>query len=98
MQVSIKYADPNALTIEEVVRQAQHVFGKHVKVEVTPDSTMPLDFIYFGIQNLATHRQLSMLYDKGSNYQAELAELRSDILFKLTEIVDQVLIDNESRV
>lgn len=98
MKVIISYHDLDSLTVEEIVRQAQHNYGKNVSVEVTPHSWMAYDAVYFGIQQLITHKQLSILFDKKVPYQHELKELRSDILTRIEEILDQVIIDNESRV
>lgn len=98
MRVTLKYHDSTSLTVEEVVRQAQQNYGKNVKVEILPDSTIAYDLIYFGLQQLVTHEQLSLLYDRGSNYQADVAKLRKDVLFKVHELLDQVIIDNESKV
>jgi hypothetical protein len=63
-----------------------------------PESTMAYDHIYFGLQQLVTHEQLSLLFDKGSSYQQDIKRLRDQIIYKVTEIVDQVIIDNESKV
>ena len=98
MRVNIEYYDNESLTIEEVVRQAEHNYGKHVKVEVMPESTIAYDLIYFGLQQLLTHEQLSMLFSKSDSYQQDLKKLRSDVIYKIEEIIDQVIIDNESRV
>lgn len=98
MRVNIEYFDNESLTVEEVVRQAEHNYGKNVKVEIMPESTIAYDLIYFGLQQLLTHEQLSMLFDKNDSYQHDLKKLRSDVLHKVEEIIDQVIIDNESRV
>ena len=98
MKVNITYHDLDSLTVEEVVRQAEHNYGKNVKVEVTPESWIAYDAIYFGLQQLITHEQVSLLYDKGSDYQTDIKKLRSDVLFKVHELIDQVIIDNESKV
>lgn len=98
MKVSIEYHDTESLTIEEVVRQAQQNYGNSVKVEVTPDSTIAYDHIYFGIWQLVTHRQASLMFDKKSDYQTDLKSLRADVQFKLDEILSQVIIDNENRL
>jgi hypothetical protein len=45
-----------------------------------------------------THEQLGLIYNSGDSYQQDLKRLRSDILYKLEEIVDQVIIDTESKV
>ena len=98
MKVSISYRDNESLSIEEVVRQAQQNYGNAVKVECMPESTMAYDLVYFGLQQLITHEQLSLLYDRGSNYQEDVRKLRQDVIYKIYEIVDQVIIDNEARV
>lgn len=98
MKVKIEYHDNESLTVEEVVAQAYKNYGKNVKVELNPESSIAYDHVYFGVQQLLTHRQASILYDRGSDYQAELKGLRAEVLEKLTEIVEQVIIDNESRL
>lgn len=98
MKVNISYHDDSSFTAEEVVKLAQHNYGKNVKVEVAPSSLNPHDLIYFGLQQIITHRQLSMLYDDKFLYQRDIKELRSDTLLKLQEILDSVIIDNEVRV
>jgi len=98
MKVTITYHDTESFTVEEVVKQAVHNYGKQAHIEVMPDSTIAYDHIYFGLQQLITHEQLSLLYDKSGNYHQELAKLRTQILFKITEIIDQVIVDNESKV
>jgi hypothetical protein len=84
--------------MEEVVKQATHNYGKAAQVEITPESTMAYDHIYFGLQQLITHEQLSLLYDSGVTYQQDLKKLREQVMYKVTEIVDQVIIDNEAKV
>jgi hypothetical protein len=84
--------------MEEVVKQAMHNYGKAAQVEITPESTMAYDHIYFGLQQLITHEQLSLLYDSGVTYQQDLKKLREQVMYKVTEIVDQVIIDNEAKV
>jgi hypothetical protein len=84
--------------MEEVVKQAVHNYGKGIQVDITPESTMAYDHIYFGLQQLITHEQLSLLYDSGASYQQDIKKLRNEVMYKITEIVDQVIIDNESKV
>jgi hypothetical protein len=98
MKVNITYHDLDSLTVEEIVKQATHNYGKSVKVEITPESWIAYDAIYFGLQQLVTHEQISMLYDRGSSYQHDIKKLRSDVLYKVQEIIDQVIIDNEAKV
>lgn len=98
MDVTVKYHDETSLTVEEIVTQAQHNYGKNVTVRVTPDSFNPHDLIYFGLQQIMTHEQLGYLYNDKSEYQKLLARLRSETLYKVSEIIDQVIIDNEAKV
>jgi hypothetical protein len=98
VKVKITYHDNESFTVEEVVKQAVHNYGKMAQVEVMPESTMAYDYIYFGLQQLITHEQLSMLYDKDPTYQKDLKKLREQVLYKVTEIIDQVIIDNEAKV
>lgn len=98
MKVTITYHDTESFTVEEVVKQAVHNYGRQVQVEVMPESTIAYDHIYFGLQQLLTHQQLSLLYDRGSDYQTDIKKLRSEVLYKVTEIIDQVIVDNESKV
>lgn len=98
MKVTITYHDNASFTVEEVVKQAVDNYGKMAQVEIMPESTMAYDHIYFGLQQLITHEQLSMLFDKGSSYQQDIKKLREQVLYKVTEIIDQVIIDNESKV
>jgi hypothetical protein len=98
MKVTITYHDNESFTMEEVVKQAVHNYGRAAQVEITPESTMAYDHIYFGLQQLITHEQLSLLYDRGAAYQQDIKKLRDEVMYKVTEIVDQVIIDNESKV
>ncbi len=98
MEVHIKYTDDHSLTVEEVVQQATHNYGKNAVVSIMPDSLKPHDLIYFGLQQIITHRQLSMLYDEKLGYQAGIQKLRNETLYKIQEILDQVIIDNETKV
>lgn len=98
MKVTITYHDSESFTVEEVVKQAVHNYGRLAQVEIMPESTMAYDHIYFGLQQLITHEQLSLLFDKGSSYQQDIKRLRDQVIYKVTEIVDQVIIDNESKV
>lgn len=98
MQVTITYTDNQSFTKEEIVRNAQHLHGKTTSVTVMPESSNAHDLIYFGIQQMITHDQLSLIYDKTGNYQKDLKKLRAEVLYKLEELVDSVIVDNEAKV
>lgn len=97
-QVTIKYVDSTSLTMEEIVRLAETNYGKRATVEITADSSLPYDQIYWGIQQVITKEQLSLLFDKTCNYNKDIQKLRLSIIDKLEEIVDQVIVDNEAKV
>jgi hypothetical protein len=98
MQVTIKYTDDHSLTVEEIVQQATHSYGKYVEVSVTPESFKPHDLIYFGMQQIMTHQQLSMFYDDKHTYAINIQKLRAETLYKVQEILDQVIVDNEAKI
>lgn len=98
MKVTVTYHDTESFTIEEVVAYAMRNYGKEVSVEILPDSTKAYDLIYFGLQQLTAHKQLSLIYDSGGSYQQDIKKLRSEVLYKIEEIIDQVIIDTESKV
>lgn len=98
MKATITYHDNESLTVEEVVAAAIKNYGNAVQVEITPESNLAYDYIYFGLQQLITHSQISLIFEKNVNYQAELKKLREGIVYKVTEIIDQVIIDNEVKV
>lgn len=98
MKVNVSYFDDSSLTVEEVVKLAQYNYGKNVHVEVYSDSPAAHDLIYFALQQIVTFRQLSLLYDNKDTYQKDIKMLRAEVLGKLEDILDSVIIDNESRI
>ena len=61
MKVLITYNDNESFTKEEVVRAAVHNYGRAVDVQVMPESGNAHDLIYFGLQQMITHEQLSLI-------------------------------------
>lgn len=98
VKVTIKYNDDTSFTSEEIVKLAQHNYGKGAQILVESDSPAPHDLLYFAIQQIVTHRQLSLLYDNKFSYQKDIKDLRAEVLMKLQDILDTVIIDNESKV
>lgn len=98
MKVQLTYNDTESLTLEEVVKQAVHNYGKMVQVEIRPESNLAYDYLYFGMQQLVSHEQFSLLFDRDANYQQDVQQLRQRVLYKVTEILDQLIIDNEAKV
>lgn len=98
MKVEITYHDNESYTVEEVVKLAHHNYGDKAKVQVYAESLAPHDQIYFALQQIITHRQLSLLFDDKYSYQKDIKELRAEVLYKVEEILDSVIIDNEAKV
>lgn len=98
MKVTIEYHDTESLTVEEIVKQVHTQYGKQAKVEVMPESMMAYDLIYHGLAMLMTHEQVSLLYDNKLYYQSEVQKLRNKVLSKVTDILDQVVVDVETKV
>lgn len=97
-RVTITYIDTEALTVEEIVKRATDNYGNFAKIDIAPESNMAYDHIYFGLQQLITYKQLEAFFDKSQDYHTELNKLREKIIEDVTEIVDQVIVDNESKV
>ena len=98
MQITIKYQDDTSLTKEEILRQSYHNYGKNAEVQIMPDSDKPHDLIYHAVQAIITYDQLTMFYDDKLQYQKNIQKLRGEILYKIEEIIDQVIIDNEEKI
>jgi hypothetical protein len=98
MKVLLEYHDNESLLVEEVQRQAKENYGATASVKVLPESDTPLDYIYFGLQRYITGKHLTLLYDSGSTYHQDLEQLRNETLYKVGEILNEVLMDNEARI
>jgi hypothetical protein len=98
MQVIVKYHDNDSLLIEEVIKQAKDNYGAQASVKVLPESDTPIDYLYFALQRLITGEHLSLLYDSGSTYHQDLGKLRAEALFKVGEVLNEVIMDNEGRL
>lgn len=99
MRVKIEFEDNTAFTAKEIEQSYQLAYGKNSKVEVLPHNDSPEASIYFGIQNLITLDQLDYYYEYYPHlYPTKLKELKIDTLAKISQIFDQVVLDNENRV
>lgn len=98
MKVTVEYFDQESFLLEEVIKQARNNYGKNAKVTIEPDSTQPIDYLYFALQRLITGDHIQILYDSGPTYQQDLKKLRSEILYKVGEVLDEVIMDTEARL
>jgi hypothetical protein len=97
MKVKLTYHDQESFTIDEVIRQAKQNYGSGVEVEILPESTTTPDILYFALQQMIVHKQLSALYDAKSAYHQEIKKLREETLYKVQEVLDEVIMDNEAK-
>ena len=98
MRVTLNYYDNSSFLIEEVIKEAKANYGSQVSVTVSPDSDTPIDSLYFAIQRLITGEHLTLLFDSGSTYQKDLEKLRAETMYKLGEVLNEVIMDNESKI
>lgn len=98
MQVIVKYHDNESFLLEEVVKQARTNYGAAASVRVLPESDTPIDYLYFALQRLITGDQLSLLYESGDQYPQHLDKLRAETLYKVGEVLNEVLMDNEHKL
>ncbi len=93
MQVIVKYHDNSSFLPEEVIRQAEQNYGSRASVTLLPDSDTPIDHLYFAIQRMITGDLLTAYYDSGSHFERDLAKLKSEFLYKVSEVIDDVVYD-----
>ncbi len=98
MRVTVKYHDLDSFLLEEVVQQAKRNYGDTASVTVLPESDTPIDYLYFALQRLITGDHITLLYESGPTYQQDLAKLRADIMYKVGEVLNDVIMDNEHKV
>lgn len=98
MNVTISYHDRESFTIEEVISAARRNYGRNIEVTVTPESSKASDILYFALQSIITQDQLSIFFDNKDTYTKELQKLRSDIMYRIQETMDLVIVDNETKL
>ena len=97
-KVTIKYEDNDSLTVEEIVKQAELNYGNRAVVEVTANSQIPHDQIYWALQQIVTPTQIGIMFDKTCDYSQEVKTLKNQVLAKVSEILEQVVLDNEVKM
>ncbi len=98
MKVILNYHDRESFSVEEVIARAHRNYGRNVEVTVSPESSKVKDILYFALQSLITQEQLSLFFDDKNTYPKEILKLRSDIMYKVQETMDLVIIDNEAKL
>lgn len=98
MKVIVEYHDSDALTVEEIVKNAKRAHSGTATVKVMPESTLPHDLIAFSLWQMSSAEQTALFFNEGVLYPKKLKELRASIMYKLEEILDDVLIENEKKL
>lgn len=98
MRITVEYFDAEALTVEEVVKNAKRAHGPSAIVKVVPESMLPHDLIQFAFWQMTGAEQTSLFFSEGALYPKKLKELRATILYKVEELLDDVLIENEKKL
>lgn len=98
MKVLIEYHDNDALTIEEIVKNNKRTHGNSAVTKVLPESTLPHDLIQFALWQMTAAEQTALFFNEGALYSKKLKELRASILYKMEEILDDVLLENEEKI
>lgn len=97
MLIKANFHDTDSFTSTEAIRRAKDVLGEYTDIRAYPSTTDPWDGIYFSLQQIITDEQLNFLFDSGALYPTKIKELRSKILGRLTEELDEVIQDNEHK-
>jgi|GEM_PF-5051078 len=99
MQVTLTFEDREFLTAKEISQNLKHLYGSEAHVTIRPTGDSPESHIYFGLQELITRRQVESFFEDGQFlYQDRLAELRREVLSKVETILNQLIVDNESKL
>jgi hypothetical protein len=98
MKVQIEYFDNETLVSDEVVKNLKRIHGNNAVIKVGPDSSTPHDMISFALQQMTASTQLGYFYNDGALYQKKLKELRAETLFKVEELLNEVLMDTETNI
>lgn len=97
-KIIIEYFDTEALTVEEIVKNAKRVHGSTSTIKVLPDSMLPHDLIQFALWQMTAAEQTGIFFNEGALYPQKLKELRASIIYKLEELLDDVLLENEEKI
>lgn len=98
MKVLVEYHDNNTLTIEEIIKNNKRLHGVEANVKVLPESMLPHDLIQFALWQMTAREQTTLFFDEDALYPKKLKEFRASVLYKLEELLDDVLLENEEKI
>lgn len=97
-KIRVTYHDNDALTVEEIVKNNKNIHGKTCEIEVFPESMLPHDLISFALWQMTAATQTAYFFNEKELYPKHIKEMRADIMYKLEEILDDVILENEERL
>lgn len=97
-RVLVEYHDSDALTVEEIIKNAKRAHSSTATVKVMPESMLPHDLIMFALWQMSAAEQTAIFFNEKELYPKKLKELRASTLYKLEELLDDVLIENEKKL
>jgi len=97
-KVIIEYNDSDALTAEEIVKNGKRIYGAQASIKVLPKSMLPHDLIAHALWQITAAQQTALFFNEKELYPKKLKELRAEVLYTLSELLDDVLITNEERL
>jgi len=97
MKLIAKFHDVDSFTSAEAIRRAKDVLGEFTDIKAYPSTNDHWDGIYYSLQQIITDDQLNFLFDSGALYPTKIKELRSNILARLEQELDEVIQDNEHK-
>ena len=75
MKVIVEYHDSDALTVEEIVKNAKRAHSSTAVVKVMPESMLPHDLIQFAFWQMLSAEQTALFFNEGALYSKKLKEL-----------------------
>lgn len=99
MRVKIEFDDNTAFTAEEAEQRYKTSFGEGASIEVLPRNNSNDAYLYFALQNLITVEQLELFFEYYPyGYPDKLDKLKEEVMLKVSNILDKVIQNNESKV
>ena len=97
MKVKIELNDIASFTKEEAIDRVKTLLGKSANVNVYPESDETMDVLRFALIQLVGYNQLCILNDSPYEYDAKIKLLKKEILAKVEDELDSVILANECK-
>jgi len=95
MRVSLTYKDSDSVSPQEILLNAERLYGDSVSVELLPEGKTPRDFIRFAIALEVTGKQLSAFFDNETLiYEEKIEVIKEQFLEEVKELLDETIASN----